>query len=401
MNSAPPQENNEMDARLKEAAETEAPTSRDDVPSAPPEVLIVILNPASGTVKNESKSGAAESPFRERVEAALKARGAQFEIRETTPEIGADVLARQAAHEGEVRILVCGGDGTVMAAVNGLSFGQDEAHAAPGEGADPESDERPVLSIVPGGTANLIAAALEIPTDIEEAVEIALTGVERDIDLGRCGPHVFALGLGLGLTEKLISKTSAREKETLGKMAYAKAMLREIGADPTRFRFQIDDGPEQTSSGVGIVIANAGRIGGALHFAPDALMDDGVLDLCILHRFEWRDVARMVAKMLVGSLPEDRAVTFLQGKTIKILSEPPLDLQIDGEEVEESTPLTAEVLPGALRVRVTALSDLKMEGEKIEKEAPHLVPPRSNRWLAAGAIGAAALGLLLWKRRQK
>ena len=366
------------------------------------DTLIVILNPASGTVKNASKDGSGdESPFRERVEAALRARGASFEVRETTPEVGADVLAREAAREGARSLLVCGGDGTVMSAVNGLNSGQEEVEAAPGEGPEPEEDERPILAIVPGGTANLLAAALEIPTDIEEAIEVALTGVERAVDLGRCGRHVFALGLGLGLTEKLISQTSAREKETLGKLAYAKAMLSEIGARPTRFRFRLDDEPEQTSNGVGIVIANAGTIGGGLKFAPDALMDDGRLDLCILHRFDLRDVARMAGKMLLRSLPEDRAVTFLQGARIEILSEPPLDLQVDGEEVEESTPLTAQVLPGALRVRVSAVSDLKMEGEKIEKEAPELVPSRPSRWrFVLALLALAAGGFALWKRRR-
>ena len=374
----------------------------EDQPIVPEETLIVLLNPASGTVKSTSGEAASDGPsFRERVEAAFEKKGAKLEIRETTIEIGADELARQAAREGVKRLVVCGGDGTVMAAVNGLHTGQDEAGEAPGEGERPQEDERPVLSIVPGGTANLLAAALEIPTDIEEAIDIALSGVERAIDLGRCGEHVFALGLGLGLTEKLVSQASAREKESLGKLAYVKAMLRELGAKPTGFRFQIDGGPEQTSSGVGIVVANSGRIGGALHFAPDALMDDGVLDLCILHRFDVRDAARMVAKMLVGSLPEDRAVTFLQGKSIKILSEPPLDLQIDGEEVDESTPLEAHVLPGALRVRVSAKSDVKMDAEKIEKLDPEMAPPKSKKApVIAGAIVVAVGVLALWRKRR-
>lgn len=368
----------------------------------PTETLIVLLNPASGTVKSTSGDAASDGPsFRERVESAFEKQGARLEICETTIEIGADELARQAAREGVKRLVVCGGDGTVMAAVNGLHEGQDESGRGPGEGERPQQDERPVLSIVPGGTANLLAAALEIPTDIEEAVEIALSGVERAIDLGRCGEHVFALGLGLGLTEKLVSQASAREKESLGKLAYAKAMLRELGARPTSFRFQIDGAPEQKSRGVGIVVANSGRIGGALHFAPDALMDDGLLDLCILHRFDIRDAARMMAKMLVGSLPEDRAVTFLQGKSIKILSEPPLDLQIDGEEVDESTPLEAHVLPGALRVRVSAQSDVKMEAEKIEKIAPELAPPKPRRApMIAGVLVIALGALALWRKRR-
>ncbi len=372
-------------------------------PAAAAEAIIVLLNPASGTVKSDSDDAAKKGPsFRERIESCLKEKGARFEIRETTPEVGAHVLARQAAREGVKRIVVCGGDGTVMSAVNGLNTGQDDTGEAPGQGERPEQDERPVLSIVPGGTANLLAAALEIPTDIEDAIEIALSGVERAIDLGRCGPHVFALGLGLGLTEKLVSQASARDKESLGKLAYAKAMFSELGARPTHFRFQIDGGPQTQARGVGIVIANAGKVGGTLKFAPNALMDDGLLDLCILHRFDLRDALRMVGKMVLGNLPEDRAVTFLQGKSIQILSEPPLDLQIDGEEVDESTPLTAQVLPGALRVRVSAKSNVQMDTEKTQKQSPEAAPPASRARLIAAALGAAlAIGAaLIWKRKR-
>ncbi len=386
------------------AAPTSAKDQEEQETIVPTETIVVVLNPASGTVKSTSDKGADQGPsFRERVEEALKKKGARFEIRETTPEVGADVLARQAAREGARRIVVCGGDGTVMAAVNGLNTGQDDTEEAPGQGERPEQDERPVLSIVPGGTANLLAAALEIPADIEEAVEIALSGVERDIDLGRCGAHVFALGLGLGLTEKLVSQASARDKESLGKLAYAKAMMSELGARPTSFRFQIDGGAETRESGVGIVIANAGKVGGVIKFAPNALMDDGLLDLCILHRFELRDALRMMGKMVLGNLPEDRAVTFLQGKNIQILSEPPLDLQIDGEEVDESTPLTAQVLPGALRVRVSAESGVQMDTEKAQQQTPELVPAPANhaRLIVAALSVALALGIALgWKRKR-
>jgi diacylglycerol kinase (ATP) len=364
--------------------------------------LVVIINPASGTVKSVKEG---EEGFGDQVERLLRERGLEVEVRETTPEVGADVLARDAAAEGATHILVCGGDGTVMAAVNGLHEGKEEK--APGVEQEQaqavgEPEKKPVLSIVPGGTANLLATALGIPSDIEGAIEVALAGVDRTIDLGRCHDHVFALGLGLGLTEKLVSKASAREKETLGKLAYAKAMLREIGAPPTRFRFKIDDGAEQTSRGVAIVVANAGEVGGKLQFAPDALMDDGVLDLCILHRFEVRDALRMAGKMLAGTLPEDRAVTFLQGKRIEILSEPPLDLQIDGEEVEESTPLVAEVIPNGLTVRVSPKADEKMDERIEEKLEPEKAAPffTRSRLVFAGVVALAGAVTFLLKRRK-
>ncbi|MBV9468041.1 MAG: diacylglycerol kinase family lipid kinase [Abitibacteriaceae bacterium] len=298
--------------------------------------MIVILNPASGSV---------DENYRPQIEKALQIRGAEFEVRETTKEKGGGELAAEAVREGATHLVACGGDGTVMAIVNGI--GKND----PGS----ESQAQPsqvTLSIIPGGTANLLAAALDIPTTIDEAVAVAVAGEDREIDLGCCGEHLFALGLGLGLTERLVSQASAQQKEKFGKLAYAIAMLKELGARPHTFSFKLDDKRSRRAKGVAIVIANAGEIGGGVRFAPRAKMDDGLLDLCILHRFYFRDFLRMAIRGLLGQLQQDRAVSFFQARRVEIRSDPPLDLQIDGEEVDKEVPLVAEVKPKALRVRV-------------------------------------------------
>lgn len=288
--------------------------------------LIVILNP---------KSGSSGPDFRAQIEAALQKRSAAYEIRETQPELGAGEIARAAIQEGATHIAAAGGDGTIMSAVNGLG-----------------REGTAKLSIIPGGTANLLATALSIPADPDQAIEIALNGEERLLDLGECGDKLFALGLGLGLTERLVSQASAEEKEKLGRLAYLKAMLQELGAKPNRFEFQLDENEPQLAAGVAAVVANAGDIGGGLHFAPDAKMDDGLLDLCILHRFYWRDFVRLLWRGLRGDMKRDRVVSFYQAKKIRIESRPPLDLQIDGEVVDMHTPLEAKVRPHGLRMTV-------------------------------------------------
>jgi YegS/Rv2252/BmrU family lipid kinase len=288
---------------------------------------IAIVNP---------KSGSAGDDFRGVIETALQERGVAHEIRETTIERGGGILAQEAVEQGATHILACGGDGTVMECVNGVGKAKKEA----------------TLGIVPGGTANLLATALNIPRgDVDGAIGALVAGEDRVIDLGQCGEHLFALGLGLGLTERLVSQTSAKEKEVIGKWAYARAMMMELGARPHNFTLVLD-GKKIRERGVALVVANAGEISGKLQFAPDAKMDDGVLDICVLRRFYFRDVLRMGWTTLFGDIRADRAVEFYQAKTTEILSDPPLDLQIDGEEVEQQTPLRVEVRPGALRVRV-------------------------------------------------
>ncbi|MBW3636176.1 MAG: diacylglycerol kinase family lipid kinase [Armatimonadetes bacterium] len=305
-------------------------------------IYSVVLNP---------KSGSSGEEFRASIERALQERAVEFEVFETDPEEGAVPAVKRAVEGGATHILACGGDGTIMSAVNGL--GKIEK--------SPET----TLSIIPGGTANLLATALDIPHDVEKAIEIALTGEDRLIDLGECGGHIFALGLGLGLTEKLVSGTSAQEKEKLGRLAYVKAMLAEMGQKPHRFTFKLDDGKEQASSGVALVVANAGEIGGSLKFAPDAQMDDGVLDLVVLHRFYFRDLARLMLAGLTGKMADDRAVSFFQAAKIEITTDPPLDMQIDGEEVDTKPPLTIQVRPKALKMRMARKAAEEMdEGEK-------------------------------------
>lgn len=298
---------------------------------------IAIVNPKSGSAGND---------FRGDVEKALQERGVEFEIRETTIERGGDVLAREAVAEGATHILACGGDGTVMACVNGVGK------------ADESGTPRATLGIVPGGTANLLATALGVPRgDIDGAIGALVAGEDRVIDLGQCGEHLFALGLGVGLTERLVSQTSTKEKEIIGKWAYARAMLMELGARPHTFTLKLDDKTVR-ERGVALVVANAGEISGKLQFAPDAKMDDGVLDVCILRRFYLRDALRMGWQTLFGDIRADRAVGFYQAKRTEITSNPPLDLQIDGEEVEQQTPLVVEVRPKALRVRVPLAAPL-------------------------------------------
>ncbi len=314
--------------------------------------LIVIINP---------KSGKGDDSFRADVEKALEKSGATYEIRETKPDLSGEELARKAVEEGASDIVVCGGDGTVMSVVNGIAKAQNKAEGNEAEGNEAEGADC-ILSIVPGGTANLVATALGIPIDIEQAAACAAgqSCEARTIDLGRCEQYYFVLGVGVGLTERVISKTSSKEKETIGKLAYVKSMIEDLGARPHGIRFKLDDRSSKRARGVAIVIANAGTIGGKLDFAPDARMDDGKLDLCILHSFGFRDLVRIVWNSLRGNLERDRSVSFYQAKRLEISTDPPLRVQVDGELEEDLTlPLTAEVVPQALRVRVPKNSDEK------------------------------------------
>lgn len=292
----------------------------------------MILNPASG---------GSDDDLRATIETAMQSQGIEFEIQETTPERDAGTIAREAKAAGVSEIIVCGGDGTVMAAVNGLG---------------PQADV--TLGIVPSGTANLIAAGLGLPKDAGEAVAVALSGEVRTIDLGRCGETLFALGMGLGLTERFVTETRPEVKAVLGRGVYLWSLVKELGAKPHRFALTLDGGETIQDRGVALVIANIGSLGGGMRFAPDAKADDGVLDVCVLRRFNLGDAVRLLGSLVSGNLEKNRVLAFYQAKRVEFTAAPPLAAQLDGDAVDVETPIIAEILPGALRVRISPKADL-------------------------------------------
>ena len=287
--------------------------------------LAVIFNPRSGSVDKETKSDLRES---------LEQSGRQFQMYIVEEGMDAETLALESIKAGSKQLLASGGDGTVMAVINAIL----------------KSGEDVVLSLSPGGTANLIAAALEIPSDVDEALKIALNGSEKRVDVGKCGDKYFALGVGVGLAEKLVSGTDEETKDKLGRIAYALAALKEMGT-PARAYHLVGPGGPRTVHGVGIAVVNVGGIGGRIRFAPEGKVDDGLLDVCVLRRLGIWDAIRLASKALLGGLEDDRAVDYYQWPGVQIATEG-LFLQIDGESVEDLTPVEITVIPEAVRVTV-------------------------------------------------
>jgi diacylglycerol kinase (ATP) len=301
------------------------------VQGKPRENFTVILNPKSGSVDSGTKTD-----LRQTIEKA----GVSHKILEMKEGVDGEKLAGQAIKQGARHLIASGGDGTVMAVMNAIL----------------KSGEDVLLSVSPGGTANLIAAALEIPTSVEESVQVALYGRECRIDVGKTGDRYFALGIGIGLAEKLVSGTDDAIKDRIGRLAYAWAALKNVGAKPGHFKLIPAQGDAQDIEAVGIVIANVGGIGDRLKFAPDAKIDDGLLDICVLHRLGFLDAARLAVKVMFGGLEDDRAVSYLQWPSVTVESQGHWPVQIDGEDGEFSTPLKAEAIRNALRLTVPSSS---------------------------------------------
>ena len=296
--------------------------------------IVVILNP---------KSGSTDGELRGQIEEALGAKNLDFEIRETTPEVGAAELGRAARKEKIAHVIACGGDGTIMGVINGL-------------GANSSGETPVMLTVVPGGTANLFAKSLGIPDEPVEALSLAWEGVAQEVDLGQWDDSLFALGIGVGVTERFISETSDSEKDKFGPIAYVMALLKEVGAPPSTFSLCVDGGEVKEFSGVAIVVANVGEFAG-IKIAEGARANDGMLNVCVLHRFEMRDLFRLGWRAVTGRLSNDRKLTVLRAKSVDVSTTPAMDAQIDGEPGDLKTPVKAVVIPRAIRVNLPRASE--------------------------------------------
>jgi diacylglycerol kinase family enzyme len=206
------------------------------------------------------------------------------------------------------------------------------------------------LAIVPTGTANFVARALEIPTEREEAIEIALNGEATTIDVGKCGDRYFALGVGLGLAERFVTKTEDAEKKRLGPLAYILGLIRELRTPLIRFQIEEEGKPREELIGVALVVANAAGFGDGKKISDEVRSDDGRLDRVILHRIDWPTALRLAWRSLFGEVTDDPSVTHQAFTQCRISCVPKMPVQIDGDAVDQTTPLEFAVLHKKLAV---------------------------------------------------
>ncbi|HEY7018456.1 MAG TPA: diacylglycerol kinase family protein [Gaiellaceae bacterium] len=250
-------------------------------------------------------------------------------------------LARQAAADASLLVAV-GGDGTVNEVVNGIA------------GLDVE------LAVIPRGTGFDFVRTYGIPRKLDTAVEVALRGATREIDLGRArfrawdgaeGELLFANIASAGMSGAIAKRTNETSKALGGKVSYAWATVAVFSRwrnDEVRVRV---DGEERSGRMHDVVVANGRYFGGGMMICPDAEPDDGLLDVLLIGDLSKRDLLLTLPKTYRGRhLPHPKA-TVLRGAVVEIETPEPLPVQLDGEQ-PGTTPVRFEAVRGALRLRV-------------------------------------------------
>jgi YegS/Rv2252/BmrU family lipid kinase len=283
----------------------------------------IIINPA------KSEVGA-----REQIDGTLTAAGWSPSLwLETTPEDPGRGMAEAAVAATVQLIVICGGDGTVMACLSGLA------------------DSGVPVAIIPVGSGNLLARNLGIPLGLDESLATAVDGMDRRIDLGRLGDQPFAVMAGMGFDAAMMADTSEGMKRFAGWPAYVVSGLRHLRDPVMQVRICIDDGPMLRRSARTVLVGNVGQLEGGIELLPDAAADDGLLDVAVVAPRTLRDWLR-VAYRIARHRRHDRHLERFTGRTISIEADRVVPRQIDGEVIGEGRRIDVHVEPGALVVRV-------------------------------------------------
>ena len=289
------------------------------------DLIHVIVNPAAGKDQAILKT----------LNLACTTAGVDWEVFVTKKRGDGYRLARQAIKKKVDRVVVYGGDGSVMEVASGLMH-----------------SEVP-MAIIPGGTANVLAIDLGIPRDLVEASALAVNVncAVRKIDLGQIGDNYFILRAGLGLEAAMVAGADRERKDRLGILAYGLSALEAL-ADPVVATYQLSFGDQEIEvQGLTCIIANSGLMGReGLYLAPNIQLDDGLLDVIVLRRADLPSLLSLAASVLDGE--ENRvALQRWQVPEVVVRADPPQKIQVDGEMIAE-TPAQARVIPHAVRVVV-------------------------------------------------
>ncbi len=246
-------------------------------------------------------------------------------------------LAAAAAHEGVERILVAGGDGTVCEAAEGLH------RAGRGE-----------LAILPLGTGNDAARTLGVPLALEEAARTAVNGIPRAVDLIRVGDRVVLNAIGVGLTGD-INDRAASIKWVRGIVVYLLAAVSAL----FRYRMQtvrlVTDRQEYSGSMLILAVHGGPTTGGGFALTPAAVIDDGLLDACLVPDVGVAGRLIRLVSAMKGTLGRKTGTLELQAPWLELYFDRPLPAHLDGNSVTLQPPMVRfEVLPGALQVIVPA-----------------------------------------------
>jgi YegS/Rv2252/BmrU family lipid kinase len=334
----------------------------------------LISNPGAGKASESDKNLKLVTDY-------LEKNGFKVDVALAKPKEEATPVAKRAVKDGYKIVIAMGGDGTIEAVMRGMVGGKAR------------------LGILPTGTENNIAMSLGIPKDLQEACALIASDNTLKLDLGQVTTRkgkkfVFFEMATIGLSAAVYPDAN---KAASGKLSGIKATAMTFIRQENRPKvfLTLDNESKVEVETMLVMVSNTPVFGKNFKVAPNASMQDGLLDISVYPDFSKVELLRYYAAVMDGGYSGDGKVQHYQARKLKVKSSPKLDVMADGVELGKGT-VSIKVRKGALRVITTG----KAPGSEIpQKEDANTVPVPARK--AAKTNVPVSVSLTVGKNHRK
>jgi diacylglycerol kinase (ATP) len=243
----------------------------------------------------------------------------------TVGEGDAAVAAEQAVRAGFGHLFVAGGDGTLNEVLNGITAVSDGLR-------------RVTLGIIPLGTGNDLATALGFPPQVEDAVDLLMASTPTAVDVGVVNGRHFLNVSGGGFIAEVSDAVDVQLKSVAGKLAYliggAQVLFTHDAID-TNVHWR--DGADEHTRHLSLhafAVCNSRQIGGGRLIAPDAILDDGLLDLCLIEEMPTLEFIALLRRVSTGDHVDDERVSYFRASEVDLQFGRKIKVNTDGQVLD-------------------------------------------------------------------
>lgn len=297
---------------------------------AQPRRVSLVVNPASG----RGRAGRLLPRVRDELCAGIP--GVVLDVHESTSYFDARDYMESVVAEGRDQLLVMGGDGMAHLGLNACA------------------ESETALGVIPAGTGNDFVRGVDMPRTVHAATQVAILGSSRAIDLSLVTGAGVSRGrewVGSIVSTGYDARVNFRTNQAnlrFGPLAYAGVALGELATyRPLHYRLEIDGVTRELDS-MFVAVANAGWFGGGMNVCPQADLDDGLLDIAIVHPMKRATLLKLMPSIYFGRHVGHPAIEMVRARSIRVDGDD-MFAMADGELLGD-VPLQVTCVPSALRV---------------------------------------------------